>query len=70
VLAPAGTPAGIIDRLNAAANEGLATADMQATLRKLGATPKSDTARNFAAFLAAEAGKWAAVAQAANIKVE
>jgi tripartite-type tricarboxylate transporter receptor subunit TctC len=70
VLAPAGTPAGVIDRLNAAANDGLITAEMQATLRRLGATPKSDTARNFAEFLVAEAAKWATVARAADIKVE
>jgi tripartite-type tricarboxylate transporter receptor subunit TctC len=70
VLAPAGTPASVVDTLNAAANAGLATAEMQATLRRLGATPKSDTARNFAAFLAAEARQWAAVAKAADIKVD
>jgi tripartite-type tricarboxylate transporter receptor subunit TctC len=70
LLAPAGTPASVVDKLNAAANASLASDATQATLRKLGATPKWDTPPNFAAFLAAEARKWAGVAQAANIRVE
>jgi tripartite-type tricarboxylate transporter receptor subunit TctC len=70
LLAPAGTPAGIVDKLNAAANEGLKSADMQATLRRLGAEPKSGSRQFFAAFILTEAQKWAAFAKAADIKVE
>jgi tripartite-type tricarboxylate transporter receptor subunit TctC len=68
VLAPAGTPASVVDKLNAVINEGLKSAEMQASLRKLGAEPKSASPQEFATFLTAEARKWASVAQAANVK--
>jgi tripartite-type tricarboxylate transporter receptor subunit TctC len=68
VLAPAGTPANVVNKLNAVINDGLQSAEMQASLRKLGAEPKSASPQEFAAFLTAEAQKWASVAQAANVK--
>jgi tripartite-type tricarboxylate transporter receptor subunit TctC len=68
VLAPAGTPASVVNKLNAVINEGLKSAEMQASLRKLGAEPKSASPPEFAAFLTAEAQKWASVAQVANVK--
>jgi tripartite-type tricarboxylate transporter receptor subunit TctC len=59
VVAPAGTPAGIVSRLNAAINESLTSPKVAAAFGKMGA-----------AFLAAETEKWAVVVKAANIKVE
>jgi tripartite-type tricarboxylate transporter receptor subunit TctC len=70
VLAPAGTPADVVNKLNAAINEGLKSAAMQASLRKLGAEPKSASPQEFAAFLTAEAQKWSSVAQVANVKAD
>ncbi len=70
VLAPAGTSASVVNTLNTVINEGLKSADMQASLRKLGAEPKSASPQEFAAFLTAEAQKWASVAQAAKIKAD
>ena len=54
VLAPAGTPAAVVGRLNALINEGLAGADAAAALARLGALPKTGTPADFAAFIAAE----------------
>jgi tripartite-type tricarboxylate transporter receptor subunit TctC len=68
VLAPAGTPTSIVTKLNSVINEGLKSVDMQSSLRKLGAEPKSASPQEFAGFLTAEAQKWAAVAKTANIK--
>jgi tripartite-type tricarboxylate transporter receptor subunit TctC len=68
VLAPAGTPASVIDRLNSVINDGLASPEMQTSLRKLGSEPQSATPEEFARFLTAEAQKWAVVAKAANLK--
>jgi tripartite-type tricarboxylate transporter receptor subunit TctC len=68
VLAPAGTPTSIVTKLNAVINEALKSADMESSLRKLGAEPKTASSQQFAEFLTAEAQKWAAVAKAANIK--
>jgi tripartite-type tricarboxylate transporter receptor subunit TctC len=70
VLAPAGTPADVVNKLNTVINEGLKSAEMQASLRKLGAEPKSASPQEFGAFLTAEAQKWAAVAKTANIKAD
>jgi tripartite-type tricarboxylate transporter receptor subunit TctC len=68
VLAPAGTPASVIEKLNSVINDGLRSADMQASLRKLGSEPQSASPQEFTQFLNAEAQKWATVAKAANIK--
>jgi tripartite-type tricarboxylate transporter receptor subunit TctC len=70
VLAPAGTPAGIVERLNTTINAGLKAPDMQASIERLGAVAKPGTPEEFAAFIAAEWQKWSAVGKAANIKVD
>jgi tripartite-type tricarboxylate transporter receptor subunit TctC len=70
VAAPAGTPDAIVARLNAAINEGLVAPEMQETIAKLGAVAAPGTAADFAAFIAAQERKWAAVAKAANIKID
>src|SRR5215212_2919548 len=67
LLAPAGTPASVVEKLNSVLNEGLKSPEMQATLRRLGAEPKTSSTVEFANFLTAEAQKWAGVAKAADI---
>ena len=69
LLAPAGTPAAIVARLNAAVNQAVATPELSAALRKLGSDPKTGTSQEFAAFIAAEVQRWGKVVRAANIKV-
>jgi tripartite-type tricarboxylate transporter receptor subunit TctC len=70
IAAPAGTPAPIIGKLNAAINEGLLTAATKETLAKLGAVASPGSPEDFAAFIAAELAKWKSVAQQANVKIE
>src|SRR5712691_189766 len=70
VVAPAGTPAGIVSRLNAAINESLTSPEVAAAFAKLGAEVRPGPPQDFSAFLAAETEKWAAVVKAANIKVD
>ena len=70
IAAPAGTPGPIDDRLSAAMAEGLKTAEMQDTIAKLGAVSAPGSPAEFAAFIAAQHGKWKAVAQSANIKID
>ena len=60
----------MIDKLNGAINEGLRAPEMQASINKLGAIAEPGTAAEFAAFIAAQERKWAAVAKAANIRVD
>lgn len=70
IAAPAGTPAPIIGKLNAAINEGLMTAATKETLAKLGAVASPGSPEDFAAFIAAELAKWRSVAQKANVKID
>jgi tripartite-type tricarboxylate transporter receptor subunit TctC len=66
LLAPAGTPPAIVERINAIINEGLKS-DMRATVIRLGMEPKSGSPQDFAAFIADEAARWAAVARDAKL---
>jgi putative tricarboxylic transport membrane protein len=70
VVAPAGTPPEIINKLNAAFRESLAPAETRARLDALGADIKIGTPAEFEKLLADELAKWSAVAKAANIRVE
>jgi tripartite-type tricarboxylate transporter receptor subunit TctC len=70
VVAPAGTPPDIINKLNAAFRESLAPAETRARLDTLGAEIKVGTPAEFEKMLADELAKWTAVVKAANIKVE
>ena len=70
LLTTAGTPPSVVDKLNAATNDVLRSADMRTALAKLGAEAKGGSAQDFAAFMASEVTKWAAVVAAADIKPE
>ena len=70
VVAPAGTPPAIIDKLNAALRESLAPPQTRALLAKLGAEIKIGTPAEFGKLLSDELAKWTAVVKAANIKVD
>lgn len=70
VVAPAGTPAEIVARLNAGINEGFATDEMRAAVAKLGSALATGSASEFGAFMAAQTEKWREVAKRAGIKVE
>jgi tripartite-type tricarboxylate transporter receptor subunit TctC len=70
VLAPAGTPAPIVDKLNGAINDGLSSAETRESLAKFNVEPNIASPTQFGAFLAAEARKWAEIIKATNIKVE
>jgi tripartite-type tricarboxylate transporter receptor subunit TctC len=70
LLAPAGTPQPIIEKLNSAINDGLKTAGAQDSLHKLGVESHAVTPQEFSAFMAAETHKWAQVVAKAGIKGE
>jgi tripartite-type tricarboxylate transporter receptor subunit TctC len=52
MLAPAGTPRAVLEKLNAAINDALRSADMQVTLKRLGAEARGGRSQELAAFLA------------------
>jgi tripartite-type tricarboxylate transporter receptor subunit TctC len=70
VVAPAGTPPGIVDKLNAAFRDSLAPPETRARLANLGADIKIGTPAAFGKMLADELAQWTAVVRAAHIKVE
>jgi tripartite-type tricarboxylate transporter receptor subunit TctC len=69
IAAPTGTPASIIQKLNAAMNEGLAAPEMQKTITNLGSESKPNSPQEFAAFIAAQHRKWVDVGKAAGVKI-
>ena len=70
VLAPAGTPTAVIDRLNAAIRAALADPEVRAALVARGAQPVPGTPEAFARHIAAESEKWAQVVKKAGAKVD
>jgi len=70
VVAPAGTPQPIIEKLNTAFRESLKPADTRALLAKLGADIKIGTPQAFGDMLAKELALWTGVVRDAKITVE
>ncbi|MFL6800111.1 MAG: Bug family tripartite tricarboxylate transporter substrate binding protein [Xanthobacteraceae bacterium] len=68
LLAPAGTPAEIIGKLNRAANEALDSEEVIKALAVQGIDPVGGSPQDFAEFLQGEIKRWTAVALAAGLK--
>jgi tripartite-type tricarboxylate transporter receptor subunit TctC len=70
VVAPAGTPAPIVVRLNSVINDTLKSAEMKETLAKFGSEANITSPQEFTTFLASETKKWGDVAKAARVQVD
>lgn len=70
LLAPAGTPKEIIERLNKEIVRALAQPKVAQLYANLGTQPGSTTPAEFAAFIKAEGEKYARVVKTANIKAD
>ena len=70
ILAPAGTPGAVIERLNAAIRVALADPQVRAALVGRGAQPVAGTPEEFARHIGAESEKWARVVRQAGAKVD
>jgi tripartite-type tricarboxylate transporter receptor subunit TctC len=68
ILAPAGTPAPVIAKLNAAINDALDSSETRAALAKLGWRVSRTTPERFSAFVSAAVGKWSSIVTAAGLK--
>lgn len=68
LLAPTGTPADIVEKLNAAANAFLKSDKARTLFDDLGIQPAGGTPQDLKAFVAAEVQKWSPIIKAADIK--
>jgi len=68
--APKGTPAAIVDKLNATIDAGLVDPEMKKKFAALGSQPYIATPAEFGKFQVAEAEKWAKVVKFAGIKAD
>jgi tripartite-type tricarboxylate transporter receptor subunit TctC len=67
VMAPAGTPKAVVDKLNAEINKVIAKPEVKAAWDKQGAVALTMTPAQFEAYLRKDIEKWAAVVKAAKL---
>jgi tripartite-type tricarboxylate transporter receptor subunit TctC len=70
LLAPAGTPADVVSRIQQETAKAMATPVIKERLLSQGAIPSGMTPAEFTAFIAAETRKWALVVKASGAKVD
>src|SRR5258707_2068598 len=70
IMAPAGTPKAIIDRLNAEINKVVTRPDVKEAWDQQGAVPLVMTPGEFATYLRADIEKWAQVVKTAGLRAE
>jgi tripartite-type tricarboxylate transporter receptor subunit TctC len=70
MLAPAGTPEPVLQRLNAACVAALRAPDMQPRLQQMAVTPEAQPLEAWPAYFRAESDKWRDFVRARNIRVQ
>jgi len=70
LFAPAGTPPGIVAKLNAAARASVTSADVKQKLESAGVAPSSSSPEELTAFLKVEIDKWGKVIRESGAKAD
>jgi tripartite-type tricarboxylate transporter receptor subunit TctC len=70
ILAPAGTPIDVVQKLNTTINKIIGSEEMKAFFLKQGASPVAMTPAEFSTYISDELARWKRVAAAANIQAE
>ncbi|MBV1798506.1 tripartite tricarboxylate transporter substrate binding protein [Siccirubricoccus sp. G192] len=70
IAAPRGTPADVVERLNAAANLALRDPEVKQRLATIGLEPRGGTAAQFGAFIASEYARYRRIAQEFNLYLD
>lgn len=70
IVAPAGTPLAVVDKLNSAIATALKVPDVQKKIEAIGTQVAGGTPAEFATFIAAEVAKWDKVVTAMDLKMK
>ena len=70
LIAPAGTPREVIDRLNAATQKVIAQAAVREKFAGIGASATGGTPEEFAAYIRDDLSKWTRIVKEAHVKVD
>jgi tripartite-type tricarboxylate transporter receptor subunit TctC len=70
IFAPAGVPAQVLDRFNAALRKVLADPEVRSKMARMSMVPGNRYGNDFAAYVTAERAKWRALIREAGIKAE
>ena len=70
MLAPAGTPAAVVNRLNADVNAAVSDPDIRSKAKALGMQLRGGSAADLSAFIDSEVRKWTQIIKSANITAE
>ena len=70
IFVPAGTPAAIVEQLNAAIRAALDDPELVAELLKRGAVPVAGSSESFARFIAVSAERWAIAVRSSGAKID
>jgi tripartite-type tricarboxylate transporter receptor subunit TctC len=70
LLAPAATPAVVVNKLNAAINQGLQSPDLRESFARLGLEVKVQTPGEFTAAIADDAREWEGIVKETGIRLE
>ena len=70
VVAPAGTPADVVAKLNAQVNQALNSPELKSRLNAEGAIATPDTPANFGKLIAAEIARWKPVISGGRVKAD
>ena len=70
LVAPADTPASIVNKLNEVLNQGMQSPEIQQLISNVGSEAKPNSPEEFAAYIAAQHRKWLEVGKAAGVKID
>jgi tripartite-type tricarboxylate transporter receptor subunit TctC len=70
IVAPAGTSAAIVARINGVVNQGLADPQVRGRITGLGGVPQPMSAKDFALFIAEQVQRWGDIIRVTGVKLE
>ncbi len=70
LLAPAGTPDAVVERIQQSARRAMQTAEVRQRFADLGGVPGGETPAEYDAFIAQERKSWAQIVKAAGLSLE